>query len=144
MQAHHVGWMHGLTSRHLRHLIEHYTTFNGTLAWCGVRITVRGSPVYIIIYVVMTRSSRFATRWSTRIPPECPVLRPSAVDNSVAQQEESQPWPTIGAANPGRVLTTSCVNFLLDWQNRGGLMHLDKKEKMLLNCWFNKNNGIHL
>jgi len=42
-------------------------------------------------------------RGSTLVPPELPVLRPPAVDNSAARWVVKQPRPPIGTTNPGRV-----------------------------------------
>ena len=51
----------------------------------------------------MARGSRFTMRGSTLVPPELPVLRPPAVDNSAARWVVKQPRPPIGTTNPGRV-----------------------------------------
>jgi len=56
--------------------------------------------------LLQTQRSRLATRGSTRVPLERPVLRLPGTDNSVHRQVAKQPQTPIG--NPGRV-TRLCV-----------------------------------
>ena len=53
--------------------------------------------------LLRTQGSRLATRRSTRVSPERPVLRTPGTDNSTHRQVAKQPRMPTGTANPGRV-----------------------------------------